>query len=227
MQTSSPDRFQTSFSGAPLLRAILAAWTRPVRLPVWLPLAMLAGILAGCATPAAPTSRDPVPYSEVRLREGDIIKISFPGAPNLDATQQIRRDGKITLSLGGEVVALGRTPSELEKELLKLYDAQLAVKQVVVSVTLSTFPVFVTGAVLRPGKFLADRPITALEAIMEAGGFDYAKAKLDKVTVLRQAEGQVVSYRLDFKQILKSPKSDPFYLKPSDTVYVPEKFNWF
>jgi len=101
------------------------------------------------------------------------------------------------------------------------------VKQVVVSVTLSTFPVFVTGAVLRPGKFLADRPITALEAIMEAGGFDYAKAKLDKVRVLRQAEGQVVSYRLDFKQILKSPKSDPFYLKPSDTVYVPEKFNWF
>ena len=125
------------------------------------------------------------------------------------------------------MVALGRTPTELEKELLKLYGAQIEVKQVVVSVTSSTFPVFVTGAVLRPGKFMADRPITALEAIMEAGGFDYAKAKLDKVTVLRQAEGQVVSYRLNFKQILKSPKSDPFYLKPSDTVYIPEKFNWF
>ena len=195
---------------------------------VWLALVVMMAAAVGCSTPPPPTvSRDPVPYSEVRFREGDVIKISFPGAPNLDATQQVRRDGKITLSLGGEVVALGRTPSELEKELLKLYDAQLAVKQVVVSVTSSTFPVFVTGAVLRPGKFLADRPITALEAIMEAGGFDYAKAKLEKVTVLRQAEGQLVSYRLNFKQILNSPKSDPFYLKPSDTVYVPEKFNWF
>lgn len=193
----------------------------------WLALAALLCLVTSCSTPTATVSRDPVPYSEVRLREGDIIKISFPGAPNLDTTQQIRRDGKITLSLGGEVLALGRTPAELEKELLKLYDAQLAVKQVVVSVTSSTFPVFVTGAVLRPGKFMADRPITALEAIMEAGGFDYAKAKLEKVTVLRQAEGQVVSYRLNFKEILKSPKSDPFYLKPSDTVYVPEKFNWF
>ena len=129
---------------------------------------VLIAVAAGCSTPPPTASRDPVPYSEVRLREGDVIKISFPGAANLDATQQIRRDGKITLSLGGEVVALGRTPSELEKELLKLYDAQLAVKQVVVSVTSSTFPVFVTGAVLRPGKFLADRlghdaPVAVLE----------------------------------------------------------------
>ena len=226
MQTSSPNRFRSSFVNASFSRAIrLAGWPL-ARVRTWLVLAGLVTIAAGCATTPI-VSRDPVPYSEVRLREGDIIKVSFPGAPTLDVTQQIRRDGKITLSLGGEVVALGRTPSELEKELLKLYDAQLAVKQVVVSVTSSTFPVFVTGAVLRPGKFLADRPITALEAIMEAGGFDYAKAKLDKVTVLRQTEGQVVSYRLNFKQILKSPKSDPFYLKPSDTVYVPEKFNWF
>src|ERR1700739_1865456 len=33
------------------------------------------------------------------LREGDTVKISFPGAQNLDETEQIRLDGKISLPL--------------------------------------------------------------------------------------------------------------------------------
>jgi polysaccharide export outer membrane protein len=192
----------------------------------------LAGLILlapGCQTtppPAPPT--DSVRYSVVVLREGDTIKISFPGAPNLDTTQQVRRDGKITLSLGGEVAAAGKTPAELEKEVLKLYDAQLTVKQVVVTVTSATFPVFVSGAVLRPGKILADRPITVLEAVMEAGGFDHARANLKKVAVLREVEGKIVSYPVDMSKVLKGdPTSKPFYLKPDDTVHVPQKFSWF
>jgi polysaccharide export outer membrane protein len=164
----------------------------------------------------------------VRLREGDVIRISFPGAPNLDTTEQVRRDGKITLKLGGEVTALGKTPSELEKELLKLYESQLVVQQVVVAVNFSSFPVFVTGAVLKPGKINADRPISVLEAVMEAGGVDYARANLKGVVVLRQVDGgQVVNFKVNLKDTLKGPRSSPFYLKPSDIVYVPEKFSWF
>ena len=125
-------------------------------------------------------------------------------------------------------MAMGKTPAELEKDILDRFGGQLAVKQVVVSLTSSVFPVFVTGAVLRPGKISADRPLSALEAVMEAGGFDYAKANLKAVTVLRQQEGgQVVNYKLNFKDTLRGPKSEPFYLKPSDIIYVPEKFSWF
>ena len=182
----------------------------------------------GCATTAPPSSAiDAIPYSEIRLREGDSIKIAFPGAPSLDTTVQVRRDGKITMTLGGEVTALGKTPAELEKELLKTYESQLAVKQVVVTVNSSAYPVFITGAVLKPGKLMADRPLSVLEAILESGGFDYARANLKEVTVLRQFEGQTVSYKLNLKEALKGAKVQPFYLKPSDIVYVPEKFNWF
>jgi len=183
---------------------------------------------AGCAT--APTGfivKDQAPYREVRLREGDSVKIGFPGSPNLDSTQAVRRDGKITVSFGGEVMAMGKTPAELEKEIVERYGAQLAVKQVVVTLTASVYPIFVTGAVLRPGKISADRPLSALEAVMEAGGFDSAKANLKAVLVLRQQDGQVVNYKLNLKESLKGPKSEPFYLKPSDIIYVPEKFSWF
>ena len=192
-------------------------------------LAVFLLLAPGCQTtaPTAPPT-DSVRYSVVVLREGDTIKIAFPGAPNLDTTQQVRRDGKITLSLGGEVVAAGKTPAELEKEILKLYNDQLTVKQVVVTVTSATFPVYVSGAVLRPGKLLADRPVTVLEAIMEAGGFDHARANLKKVTVLREVEGKITSYLVDMSKVLQGdPTSKPFYLKPNDIVHVPQKFSWF
>jgi hypothetical protein len=39
------------------------------------------------------------------LREGDTVRLNFPGAPNLNTTQAIRRDGKLALPLVGEVQA--------------------------------------------------------------------------------------------------------------------------
>jgi protein involved in polysaccharide export with SLBB domain len=96
-----------------------------------------------------------------------------------------------------------------------------------VTVVSSSFPVFVTGAVLRPGKILADHALSALEAVMEAGGFDYAKANLSGVAVIRQETGGVKKYTLDLKRVLDGKESETFYLQPSDIVYVPEKFSWF
>jgi polysaccharide export outer membrane protein len=163
----------------------------------------------------------------ILLREGDVVRITFPGAPNLSATQQIRRDGKITLSLVGEVLAAGMTPADLEKQLVKLYAGEVRNKEINVTVESSSFPIFVSGAVLRPGRINSDRPITALEAIMEAGGFDYTRANLKAVRVLRNNKGRVDNIKLNLKRILEGVDTEPFYLKPSDIIYVPEKFSWF
>ena len=190
-------------------------------------LASLSLALTGCQTTPPIAAADTVPYLDVRLREGDTVKISFPGAPTLDSTQQIRRDGKITLTLGGELVAAGMSPVELEKEILRLYEAQLVVKQVIVAVTSPGYPIFVSGAVLRPGKLTVDRPVTVVEAIMEAGGPDRAKADLKKVTVLRQIDGKSMSYKVDVKATIDGANVKQFFLKPGDIVVVPEKFTWF
>lgn len=193
---------------------------------------LMAAILttvAGCQTAQtnAPVETAAQQSDAIVLREGDVLKITFPGAPNLNDSQQIRRDGKIALSMVGEVVAAGLTPADLEKEILKLYSSQLVTKEVTVTVTSSSFPVFVTGAVIRPGKVLSDHPITALEAIMEAGGFDYTKADLGHVRVVRNEKTGTKNYTLNLKEALEATQSTPFYLKPSDIVYVPEKFSWF
>jgi len=170
---------------------------------------------------------DPIQKESLILREGDVLKITFPGSPNLDTTQQIRRDGKITLQLAGELTATGMAPSDLEKEIAKAYGSQLASKEVTVTVISSSIPVFVTGAVLHPQKVVADHPISALEAIMEAGGFDYAKANLKDVHVIRYVDGSQHTYFLNLKLVMQGKHSDPFYLKPFDIIYVPERFSMF
>jgi hypothetical protein len=106
------------------------------------------------------------------------------------------------------MTAVGMTPAELEKEIIKLYSSQLVPKEVTVTVVSSSFPVFVSGAVIRPGKILSDHPITALEAIMEAGGFDYTKANLGHVTVIRNEGGRVKNYTLNL--CCREGRASPF-----------------
>ena len=170
------------------------------------------------------TTNNPASFT---LREGDILKISFPGSPNLNNVQPIRPDGKINLTLVGEVQAAGMTPADLQQKLMDLYAPQLTTKEVTVEVQSFAFPVYVTGAVLRPGKISTDHLLTALEAIMEAGGPDYTKANLKNVKVIRQEGGRTKNYILDLKRVMEGKTTEPFYLKPADIIYVPEKFSWF
>lgn len=206
----------------------------PVAFPLvkWGLTLWLLAVAAGCQTQAPPppggvkeqTTASP---EIIALREGDVLKISFPGSPSLDTTQQIRRDGKITLPLVGEVQAAGSTPEALQQNLVKLFAPQLSTKEVTVMVASSTFPVFVTGSVIRPGKIVSDHPITVLDAIMEAGGFDYTKANLKAVRVIRHEGDRVENYTLNLRLVLEGKASKSFYLQPSDIVFVPERFSWF
>jgi polysaccharide export outer membrane protein len=161
------------------------------------------------------------------LRQGDSVKISFPGAANLDETEQIRLDGKISLALVGDIQAAGLTPEQLQQNLVKLYSSQISSSDVTVAIESSSFPVFVTGCVLSPGRVLSNQPITALEAVMEAGGFDYARANLRNVHVIRRDNDSSRSYVLNLKAVLKGDEKNDFYLQPNDIIYVPEKFSWF
>src|SRR5450432_2091804 len=197
-----------------------------------LPLAAILLAFTSCETSQMPEpAKQGVsnqPHAEtIVLREGDVLKISFPGSANLDTTQQIRRDGKISMPLVGEVVAAGMTPDQLKDSLIKLYAPQISSKEVTVALESSSFPIFVTGCVVHPGKMLSDHPMTALEAVMESGGFDYTQANLKNVKVIRRENGVSESYTLNLKQVLEGKEDKPFYLKPSDIVFVPERFSWF
>jgi polysaccharide export outer membrane protein len=178
----------------------------------------------GLSHPSIPS--EPVQTNSTVLREGDTVHIAFPGSPSFDTTEQIRVDGKIMMPLVGEVTAAGKTPLDFQAELIKLYEPQLTTKQVVVTLQNPSFQVYVTGEVLRPGPVTANHPLTALDAIMEAGGYD-SKANLKAVVVIRQDKNGSSTHTLDLNKVMQGGQEKPFYLKPSDIVRVPEKFTWF
>jgi polysaccharide export outer membrane protein len=185
--------------------------------PVSSPPARVAASPASTSSPAA---------ESLVLHEGDRVRISFPGSPSLDTIQQIRRDGQIALPIVGEFPAAGMTPSAMEKRLIELYGPQLVVKEVSVVVENSYFPVYVTGAVMKPGKIIYDRPVTALEVVMEAG-VDYNKANLKAVVVIRQQNGRVQRFVLNLKRVLQGQQAEPFIMRSADIIFVPERFSWF
>ena len=221
---------------------ILAQWgqgNRPVLKPLLLAGTALFAVLlfAGCKS-SEPSSAE---LAEARaaqahsgqaadpllLREGDTVRLNFPGAPNLNAIQAIRRDGKLALALVGEVQAAGMTPADLEKNLLELYGPQLQTKELTVTLESSAFPVYVTGAVLKPGKVVSDHPLTAMEAISEAGGFDMNKADLKNIRVIRNDGSKTEYFTLNLKAYIAGKNTYIFHLKPSDILFVPERFVWF
>ena len=187
-------------------------------------------IASGCETAALPpitSSASNTNAASLSLHEGDVLQVKFPGAPEMDVSQTIRADGKITILNAGEVKVSGLTPDAAEQAILKAVGAQLKVKQVSVTVQSSAFIVYVTGAVLRPGKLISDRPLTVFQAVIETV-IDPVKSNLARVKVIRtDADGRNTYKILNLKTIIDGGQAEPFMLKPYDTIFVPEKFSWF
>lgn len=197
-----------------------------------------AAVLAGCQT--APPAKTPAPQASavaavtppsgnsLILQAGDTLKITFPGAPNLDSLVPIRRDGKITLQMIGEYDAAGKTPATVEADLKKLYASQLVNNDVSVTVQSSAFVVYVMGAVTKPGKIVSERPLNVMQALIEAG-IDPVKSNLKSVQILRtDGDGNTEKTVLNLQKFLsKSNEPMPsFTLKPYDIINVRERFNF-
>jgi polysaccharide export outer membrane protein len=156
------------------------------------------------------------------LGPGDVLEVKFFHTPELNESQTVRPDGKISLQLIGEVEVKGKTPAQLKEELVKAYTGQLRVPEVAVIVrSFVNRRVYVGGDVNRPGVIEMPAPITALEAIMQAGGFDYRRAEIGNVVIIRHKDGKRYGCALDFTGALSGKEFQLFYLEPQDIVYVP------
>jgi len=153
------------------------------------------------------------------LAAGDVIRVSYPGAPELNTTQKVQANGQVSLPPIGDVTAQGKSVATLQSQLTGLYQSHLQNPTVLVAVEAAASGVYVSGEVTRPGKVPLDRPMTAFDAIMEAGGFTkFANPK--QVVVVRTKGGKVERYALNLDDTISGASSSAFYLRPYDTVYV-------
>ena len=193
----------------------------------------LAGLVLLVAGGCSSASRGPLPNqptfnTPVVLSPGDVIKLSFPGSNELNQSQKIRTDGKVSLPLIGEVTAAGKTLPAFQTELAKLYKTQLRNADVLVTLESGTATVVVSGYVSKPGKFSFDRITTPdiykmqVQAIMEAGGVS-EYGNLGKVRLIRTVNGQQQTQTLNLKSAMGGKTTNVYYVKDGDVIYVAQR----
>jgi polysaccharide biosynthesis/export protein len=153
----------------------------------------------------------------------DILAINVWKEQEVSRTVPVRPDGKISLPLIGDLQASGLTPVKLQKvvaEKLRAYISNPEVTVIVQEVKSRTFNI--VGAVLRPGSYDLAKPLTVLDAVALAGGFqEFAKVK--KIYVLRRmGDGSRVRLPFNYKAVVMGRRLEQnVELKPDDTIVVP------
>ena len=184
-------------------------------------------LVAGCQTAREKVDPGAAAYATNDLLEGDVISITFQYSTNFNTVQKIGLDGTLNLQGVGQVQAAGKTAQQLQNELTDLYKNLVKEDPITIKIVAAESAVYVAGAVTRPGKIPLERPLTVLEAIMEAGGYDPYRADLSNVRVLRVENGRQKNYRVNLKRVLRGREDAPFYLKPFDVIQVATKtFNF-
>ena len=178
----------------------------------------------GCQSPLPPLPNPPGPKTAVRLSPGDVIKVSYADESVPDQTQKIRRDGKVSLPLIGEVTAAGKRVIDFQHELVRRYEGQLENSEVLVTLENGTATVTVSGFANRPGRVTFDRPTTVYQAIMEAGGVsDYGSAS--NVHLTRVINGEQRTETINLRPTIHGTPTKPKYVQDGDVIYIAR--SWF
>lgn len=194
------------------------------------------GLAIGCGTHKINLKSEPLTdkdekskssLSDYHIQPGDQLEIKFFYNPELNESVTVRPDGKICLQLVEEINAAGLKPVQLDKILTDVYGKELAKPELTIIVkSFSSQQVFVGGEVNSPSAIPLTPGMTAIQAIINAGGFSET-AKMENVIIIRKdATGSSVSIPVNMKEPpQKNGSGTSFPLMPNDVVYVPR--TWF
>jgi len=159
---------------------------------------------------------------------GDQIKIEVWDNDRLSLQVPVRPDGKVSMSLVGDILAAGKTSEALSKDISDRLFNFIKNPQVTVIITNPSSTDFqhrvrVTGAVKSPQSLPYRKGMTVMDLVLMAGGVNEF-AQPSKAKLYRHVEGDVKVYPIYLDEILRQGKLETNYtLMPSDIVTVPER----
>jgi polysaccharide export outer membrane protein len=137
---------------------------------------------------------------------------------------QVRQDGTVTFPLVGEVRAMGKTLSDLSREVESQYD-RVFKGGIALALNLNSSSdgnIAVLGEVRNPGRYTINNPISPFFALAMAGGaLDTAK-KSQVVVVKRQPDGRVGWHVVNLDLDSGRPLGPEIALAPQDMLLVPK-----
>lgn len=197
----------------------------------FLAVALTALALTGCSAlrsgyPPAPAVADSTDYSYV-IGAGDALNVIVWRNPELSMAVPVRPDGKISTPLVDELVAQGKTTSQVAREIEKKLSA--FVRDPVVTVIVTTFvgpyseQIRVVGQAARPQFLAFKQKMTVLDVMIAAGGLtDFANG--NGAVIVRAAEGnKAYAVRLD-DLLRRGDVSANVEMRPGDVVIIPQSF---
>ena len=158
-----------------------------------------------------------------RLQPGDVMEVQYRYSPEFNQTVTVQPDGYISLEIGGDLKVAGFTIEEARQAILR--QASKRLQDPVATIVLKEFqkPYFVVaGEVATPGKIEMRERVTAIQAIMLAGGMKET-AKSSQVVVFRKINSDIAEVKLlNLKSVRRtSDLENDLTLQAGDMVFVP------
>lgn len=183
------------------------------------------------ATPIAPAtsaagggvSAPLAPPPDYVIGPDDVLSIVFWRENDLSAEVVVRPDGRVSIPVINEVVAMGLTPEQLRLKVTSAANRYMEDPSVSVVVKeIKSRRVFIMGQVAKPGPVPLMAPMTVMQLIAIAGGLqEFAKEK-DIVILRQEPGGRQSSIRFNYRDIVNRKNlRQNIELKPGDTVVVP------
>jgi len=193
---------------------------------------VLMSVVAACQmappAPPAPMITDGAPPSEYVVGPGDKLNVFVWRNPDLSVTVPVRPDGRISIPLVEDVVAVGKTSSGLARDIegrLQKY-----VQDPVVTVIGESFvgpfvrQVRIVGEAATPRAIAYRANMTVLDAMIEVGGLTKYAAGNDTVLVRMFNDAQT-TYSVRLNSLIKDGDvSVNVALEPGDILIIPQRF---
>jgi polysaccharide export outer membrane protein len=193
---------------------------------VTLSFAVLAGVLLAGPIWAGVEPVAPAPVTaDYLIGPGDNLHVFVFQNDELSVTVPVRPDGKISTPLVEDMVAVGKTPSQLARDIEKRLAEYVKSPKVnvVVMGAMSVFSqVKVIGQVLHPQALPYRDGMTVLDAVLAVGGLGQFAAG-NRARIVRNENGKQTEIKIKLDALVNSgDMTQNLALRPGDVLVVPE-----
>ncbi|TZG29123.1 polysaccharide export protein [Sphingomonas montanisoli] len=178
--------------------------------------------------PAPFVSSSATPGEDYAIGPLDALTVFVWRNPELGASVQVRPDGRITLPLITDMVAVGKTPTKLADDIRDALSTYI--KDPIVSVIINSFSgtysqqIRIVGAAEKPASVPYRAEMTLLDAMIAVGGLsEYAAGNRARLVRHNVATGKQDEYKLKIDSLIKRGDIKAnVKLMPGDVIIIPE-----
>lgn len=183
---------------------------------------------AGCATGGQTVSADQcakpnIQTSEYVIGPGDTLQVVVWRNNELSTTVPVRPDGKVSTPLVEDMVAAGKSPSQLAADMEVVLGEYLRTPEVSVIVTGqgAANQIQVVGEVSSPQSLSYHAGIRVLDVIVGVGGLAEFAAG-NRATIIRESSNGQIRCTVKLKDLMAGDMTQNIFVYPGDVLVVPE-----